>query len=350
MGTPRCGRPADYLPSGTVGQWPPATRQRWAVQKERRPENRPSDERGRLGPRAGIPKENEAQLPQKGTLLPPWVLYQGEGPQRPHCVKGRGLKDFGVAAPLPAAGCCGNCFYVMGGRSGLLAGLMDNAFCRASAYSSTTGPLDGGSACVSPFAGTQEDLLDGEPRFRSGADAVFSFVSEHQTIEEFWKTAFVTFALRTASLDGSRHTTTAASIDCIFPSLDLLFFCSVWEKETLDPNLHPDSLGVPAQTLQTRPHFCFRPHDLIHYVSGIGVELCRTTFWICGGHSSVSAPQLFVIVRVRALPIRVSMFSKDFDSRCCTVQQWQTRSSGRSGHHQLCARQRLRMSLVMIRG
>ena len=27
VGTLRVGRPADYLPSGTVGQWPPATRQ-----------------------------------------------------------------------------------------------------------------------------------------------------------------------------------------------------------------------------------------------------------------------------------------------------------------------------------
>ena len=29
VGTLRVGRPADYLPSGTVGQWPPATGQRW---------------------------------------------------------------------------------------------------------------------------------------------------------------------------------------------------------------------------------------------------------------------------------------------------------------------------------
>ena len=28
-GHPLCGSPADYLPSGTVGQWPPATGQRW---------------------------------------------------------------------------------------------------------------------------------------------------------------------------------------------------------------------------------------------------------------------------------------------------------------------------------
>ena len=38
-----------------------------------------------------------------------------------------------------AAGCRGNCWRDTGGRSGLLAGLMDNAFCRASANPSTTG-------------------------------------------------------------------------------------------------------------------------------------------------------------------------------------------------------------------
>ena len=42
------------------------------------------------------PEENEAQLPQKGTLLPSCVLYHREGPQRPHCVKLKGPKDPGV--------------------------------------------------------------------------------------------------------------------------------------------------------------------------------------------------------------------------------------------------------------
>ena len=42
VGTLRVGRPADYLPSGTVGgQWPPATGQWWTVLKGRRPQNRP---------------------------------------------------------------------------------------------------------------------------------------------------------------------------------------------------------------------------------------------------------------------------------------------------------------------
>ena len=50
---PLVGRPADYLPSGTVGQWLPAPCNggpcaRAATRKPTR--------RGRLGPRAGIPK------------------------------------------------------------------------------------------------------------------------------------------------------------------------------------------------------------------------------------------------------------------------------------------------------
>ena len=169
----------------------------------RRPKNRPSEERGRLGPRAGIPKRLRSNChsmsPQKpwgghpkwaGPLttslrglwvsgyLPramverakgrrPWnrpsaggddsdpvlatrrerdltanpdqeVLSnqrghctQGRGAQGPQCVKGRGPKDPGVAVPLPAAVCRGNCWRDTGGRFGLLAGLMDSAFCRS---------------------------------------------------------------------------------------------------------------------------------------------------------------------------------------------------------------------------
>ena len=46
-----CGRPAGYLPPGTVGQWPPATLQ-WRT--ESRTATRKPTRRGRLGPRAGI--------------------------------------------------------------------------------------------------------------------------------------------------------------------------------------------------------------------------------------------------------------------------------------------------------
>ena len=152
---PLVGRPADYLPSGTVGQWLPAPcnggpNQRTATLE---PTMR---QRGRLGPRAGIPKR---QLPschscQRGTLK---VAHNREGARRPQCAKGKGPEDCGVVAPLPAAGCRGNCWLDTCGRSGLLAVLMDNAFCESQ-------PTH--SACVSPFAGTQEDLLDGELRFQ----------------------------------------------------------------------------------------------------------------------------------------------------------------------------------------
>ena len=62
--------------------------------------------------------------------------------------------------------------------------------------------------------------------------------------------------------------------------------------------LHPDALSVPALT-QNETSFLLSQNDLGHYILGTGVEPCRTTFWICGGHYSVSAPQLFVIVPAR---------------------------------------------------
>ena len=76
-------------------------------------------------------------------------------------------------------------------------------------------------------------------------------------------------------------------------------FSPFGERETLDLDLHPDFLGVPTQT-QNETSFLFSQNDLGHYVLGIGVELCQTTFWICGGHYSVTAPQLFVILPARA--------------------------------------------------
>ena len=45
----------------------------------------------------------------EGTLEPAWVLHQREGTSKtPRCVKGKGPKDPGVAAPLAAAGFRGN--------------------------------------------------------------------------------------------------------------------------------------------------------------------------------------------------------------------------------------------------
>ena len=54
--------------------------------------------RGRLGPRAGIPKR-----------LRPNCHSCPRGTQRPQCAKGKGPENPGVAAPLAAAGCRGNC-------------------------------------------------------------------------------------------------------------------------------------------------------------------------------------------------------------------------------------------------
>ena len=57
VGTPRVCRPADYLPSGTVGQWPPATGQWW---NERAATQKPTSERrnsrSNLGARGGDPR------------------------------------------------------------------------------------------------------------------------------------------------------------------------------------------------------------------------------------------------------------------------------------------------------
>ena len=63
-GHPLCGRPADYLPSGTVGQWPPATVQWW---NERRGGD-PKTDQVTQGADSQLPgwhaKENASQLPQ----------------------------------------------------------------------------------------------------------------------------------------------------------------------------------------------------------------------------------------------------------------------------------------------
>ena len=58
-------------------------------------------------------------------------------------------------------------------------------------------------------------------------------------------------------------------------------FSPFGEFETLDPDLHPDFLGVQAQT-HNETSFLFSQNDLGHYVLGIGVELCRTTFCVRG--------------------------------------------------------------------
>ena len=88
----------------------------------RRPENRPSEKKGADSELPGWqPKEKAAQLPKgkrNSRNSVGGINAEGEGPQRPQCAKGRGPKDLGVAAPLAAAGCRGNCWRVVDGRRG----------------------------------------------------------------------------------------------------------------------------------------------------------------------------------------------------------------------------------------
>ena len=74
-----CGRPADYLPPGTVGQWPPATGQWWIVPKCGDPRTVQAKKGDDSDPR---PTSRSERGPT-GTLLPAWVLHQGEGLPKP---------------------------------------------------------------------------------------------------------------------------------------------------------------------------------------------------------------------------------------------------------------------------
>ena len=78
--------------------------------KGRRPKNRPCDSGDDSDPGLATQRDRDLTATQRGTLEPAWVLHQGEGTQRPQCVKGKGPENPGVAAPLAAAGCRGNCW------------------------------------------------------------------------------------------------------------------------------------------------------------------------------------------------------------------------------------------------
>ena len=99
-GHPLCGRPAGYLPPGTVGQWPPAPCSGGPSQG-RRPENRPRGDDSD----PGLASRRESDLgnchaTDRGTLEPAWAASthsEGKGPENPS-----------VVAPLAAAGCRGN--------------------------------------------------------------------------------------------------------------------------------------------------------------------------------------------------------------------------------------------------
>ena len=87
MGTPRVCRPADYLPSGTVGQWPldGGTNEGAATLE---PTTRP---RGLThNSRAGNPKRlrTNCHSSQRGALKTAWVAQNREGAQGPSVRRG----------------------------------------------------------------------------------------------------------------------------------------------------------------------------------------------------------------------------------------------------------------------
>ena len=61
-GHPLCGRPAGYLPPGTVGQWPPATLQWRTVRKGGDPK---TDQEGTTRTPGWHPEEKATQLPEE---------------------------------------------------------------------------------------------------------------------------------------------------------------------------------------------------------------------------------------------------------------------------------------------
>ena len=92
VGTLRVCRPADYLPPGTVGQWPPVTGQWWVEQQGCDPGTGYAT-MGTVSKLPGWqPEENAAQLPRKrGTLKTQRGWHQctkREGAQGPQCTKG----------------------------------------------------------------------------------------------------------------------------------------------------------------------------------------------------------------------------------------------------------------------
>ena len=92
MGTLSVCRPADYLPSGTVGQWPPATGQWWNARRGGDPKTYQVTQGADPELPGWQPKEKATQLPQKrGTLKSAWVASvhtKGGGPSPVFEVKG----------------------------------------------------------------------------------------------------------------------------------------------------------------------------------------------------------------------------------------------------------------------
>ena len=109
-GHPLLGRPADYLPPGTVGQWLPAPCNGGPCTRAatRKPTKRP---RGLThNSRAGIPKRLRPNCHQRSTLKPAWTasVRKGAGAQRPHCPKGRDPRTLASWRHFAVASCRGN--------------------------------------------------------------------------------------------------------------------------------------------------------------------------------------------------------------------------------------------------
>ena len=76
---PRVCRPADYLPSGTVGQWPPVTGQWWNKQKGGDPRTDQAKKVDDSDPGLASRRESDITATKRGTLEPAWV----RGPKDP---------------------------------------------------------------------------------------------------------------------------------------------------------------------------------------------------------------------------------------------------------------------------
>ena len=85
----RDGRPAGYLPSGTVGQWSPVTGQWWTRQEGGDPRTNHVTKGADSELPGWQPEEKATQLPRKEVISnQAWVLQKREGPKDPRVRRG----------------------------------------------------------------------------------------------------------------------------------------------------------------------------------------------------------------------------------------------------------------------
>ena len=94
MGTPRVCRPADYLPSGTVGQWPPATGQWWNERRGGDPTTDQATKGLTQNSRAGNPKRKRPNCHNKEVLSNQRGLQQRNKWSKSHDPWRRGATGF----------------------------------------------------------------------------------------------------------------------------------------------------------------------------------------------------------------------------------------------------------------